>query len=146
MPGISLILGLGPTYAIQRVVSSAKRGSAGNEQLVHCPHSFPHPCDLPAVIPIATTTFTLSTPRRQTTPSHMTYLLVLHNRRPLTFLFPLFLTFRFSGRYLDFARPMSLSYLVRETIIFHFVIQVQEYCTVSRWDIICNVHGHHYDL
>ena len=108
MPGISLILGRGPTYAIQRVVSSAKWGSAGKEQVVHCPHSFPHPCDLPAVMPIATTTFTLSTPRRQTTSSHMTYILVLHNRRPLTFPFPLFLTFGFSGRYLDFFLSLRL--------------------------------------
>ena len=41
MPGVSSILGRGPHCRF-------------NELFVHCPHCFPHPCDLPAAILIAT--------------------------------------------------------------------------------------------
>ena len=60
-----------------------------NELFVHCADCFPHPCDLvPATILVATTTFTLSVPQRLTPFTHMTYILVSHDRGPPTFRFP----------------------------------------------------------
>jgi hypothetical protein len=68
------------------------------------------------------------------------YISLSHDREPLTLPFPLFLTFSFSGRYLDlFLRlPLlvTLPDLCRSSILFErrscliLFIQVQEYCTV----------------
>jgi hypothetical protein len=79
-------------------------------------HCFPHPWGLSAAVLIVTTTFTLSIPRlgRQTPSTHLIYILVSHDRGLLTFPFPMFLTFGFSGRYLDFSIRYPLAaYLIR---------------------------------
>ena len=61
----------------------------------------------------------------------MTYILVSHDRRPLTFPFAKFLTFGFSGHYLDF----SLRYPL---------LMTSPNLQFSRWNVICNAHGYHY--
>ena len=61
---------------------------------------------------------------------HMTYILLSHARGPLTFSFPLFLTFASSGRYLDSSLRSFTSTSVQ----------------LSHLNITCNVDGYHYGL
>jgi hypothetical protein len=128
MSGVSSILVRGPHWRF-------------NKLFVHCPHCFPHPCDLPAAILIATTTFTLSILLRQTHSIHMAFVLVSHNRGPLTFPFHLSFTFGFSGSDLDFSLRSPLlvtlpnlrrsSILSERRLFLILYIQVQEYCLVA---------------
>jgi len=129
MPGVSSILGRDLHWRF-------------NELFSHCPHYFPHPCDLPAAILIAAMTFTLSILWRQIPSIHMTYLLVSHDRGLLTFPFHLFLTFGFSGRDLDFFLRLplvvTLPYLRRSSILSErrlflilYIQVVQEYSRVA---------------
>ena len=82
----------------------------------------------------------------------MTYILVSHDRGPLTLRFPMFLTFGFSGRDLvsmiaaacDFAQSMSLFYLVWNDHISFCIYKYES--MVWSLNIIRNIHRYHYNL
>ena len=86
------------------------------------------------------TSVTLNIPRLQTPSAHIIYILVSHDREPLAFPFPIFLTFGLSGRYLDFSLRLpllvTLPNLCRSSILserrsyLFLSIQVQEYRTL----------------